>query len=153
MEIRPAREQDQATITRMVREARLNPFDLRWSRFLVAEDESGIIGAVQVRPHPGAPELASLVVRVDRRDQGVGGELVRAMLARFPEGMVLFCRPQLESYYTRFGFRTLGLREAPAGVRAKYALGRALIGLLLRRTVLLMQYCPTTPHPSGGARF
>ncbi len=140
MEIRPARADDQATITRMVREAQINPFDLRWSRFLVAEDESGVVGAVQVRPHPGAPELASLVVRADRRGRGVGGELVRAMLARRPQGLVLFCRPQLESYYARFGFRTLTLSEAPPGVRLKYALGRVLIGLFFRRTVLLMQH-------------
>ena len=69
MNIRPARAEDQATITAMVRGAHLNPMDLRWSRFLVAEDERGIVGVGQIRPHPGAPELASLVVREDRRGQ------------------------------------------------------------------------------------
>jgi N-acetylglutamate synthase-like GNAT family acetyltransferase len=62
MNIRPARAEDRATITAMVRGARLNPMDLQWSRFLVAEDETGIVGVGQIRPYPGASELASLVV-------------------------------------------------------------------------------------------
>ena len=48
MKIRPARAEDQMTITTMVRGAHLNPIDLRWQRFLVAEDETGIVGAVQI---------------------------------------------------------------------------------------------------------
>jgi len=139
MNIRPARAEDQAMITAMVRGARLNPMDLRWSRFLVAEDETGIVGVGQIRPHPGASELASLVVREDRRGTGVGGQLVRAFLARSQGMMVLFCRPQLESYYAQFGFRAIGVKEAPPSLRTRYAIGRFITRLIVGRPMLMMK--------------
>ena len=139
MNIRPARAEDQAAITAMVREARLNPMDLRWSRFLIAEDEKGIVGVGQIRPHPGAPELASLVVREDRRGTGVGGQLIRALLAQSQGTPVLFCRPQLESYYARFGFRAIGVKEAPPSLRTRYALGRFITRLIVGRPMLMMK--------------
>lgn len=126
-------------ITAMVRGARLNPMDLRWSRFLVAEDETGIVGVGQIRPHPGASELASLVVREDRRGTGVGGQLVRAFLARSQGMMVLFCRPQLESYYAQFGFRAIGVKEAPPSLRTRYAIGRFITRLIVGRPMLMMK--------------
>jgi N-acetylglutamate synthase-like GNAT family acetyltransferase len=138
MNIRPARAQDQATITEMVRRSHLNPMDLRWSHFLVAEDESGIVGVGQIRPHPGAPELASLVVRRERRGQGVGRQLIRALLAQSPGTMVLFCRPQLESYYAQFGFHAIGVEEAPSSLRTRYAIGRFITRLIVGRPMLMM---------------
>jgi amino-acid N-acetyltransferase len=139
MEIRSARTDDQATITAMVRGARLNPMDLRWQRFLVAEDETGIVCVGQIRPHPGAPELASLVVREDRRGQGVGRQLIRALLAQSQGTLVLFCRPQLESYYAQFGFRAIGVKEAPPSLRTRYAVGRFITRLIVGRPMLMMK--------------
>jgi len=140
MNLRPARAEDQATITAMVRGARLNPVDLRWSRFLVAEDETGIVGVGQIRPHSDASELASLVVREDRRGTGVGGQLVRALLAESQGKIVLFCRPQLESYYAQFGFRAIGVKEAPSSLRTRYAFGRFITRLIVGRPMLMMQH-------------
>jgi N-acetylglutamate synthase-like GNAT family acetyltransferase len=139
MNLRPARAEDQATITTMVRGAHLNPMDLRWSRFLVAEDKTGIVGVGQIRPHPGASELASLVVREDRRGAGVGGQLVRALLAQSQGTIVLFCRPQLESYYAQFGFRAIGVKGAPPSLRTRYAIGRFITRLVVGRPMLMMQ--------------
>jgi len=139
MNIRPARAEDRATITAMVRGARLNPMDLRWSRFLVAEDATGIVGVGQIRPHPDVSELASLVVREDQRGKGVGGQLVRALMARSSSALVLFCRPQLESYYARFGFRAVGVKEAPPSLRTRYAIGRFITRLIVGRPMLMMR--------------
>ncbi len=139
MNIRPAREEDQQTIKRMVRGANLNPFGLDWPRFLVVEDETGIVGLGQIRLHRDARELSSLVVRQDRRGQGIGGEIIHALLARVPGPCVLFCRPQLEGYYSRFGFRAIEVNEAPPSLRARYAVGRAVTRLMLRRTMLMMK--------------
>ena len=140
MKIRSAHAEDQATITAMVRGARLNPMDLRWQRFLVAEDETGIVGVGQIRLHPGAPELASLVVRKDRRGTGVGGQLVRTILAQSQGTMILFCRPQLESYYAQFGFRAIGVKEAPPSLRTRYAIGRFITRLIVGRPMLMMRH-------------
>ena len=137
--IRPARAEDQTTITVMVRGAHLNPFDLQWQRFLVAEDGSGIVGVGQIRPHEGAPELASLVVREDWHGQGVGRQLIHALIARSPVTLYLFCRPQLESYYAQFGFRVMTVEEAPPALRLRYAIGHFITKLLLRRPMLAMK--------------
>ena len=139
MRIRPARAQDQETIVKMVREAHLNPFDLHWQRFLVAEDESGIVGVGQIRPHDGAPELASLVVRKDQRGHGVGGQLIHALMVQSPETLYRFCGPQMESYYVQFGFRVIRVKEAPSPLRLRYAVGRFITRLLLGRPMLMMK--------------
>jgi amino-acid N-acetyltransferase len=130
--------QDQATITAMVRGARLNPIDLRWQHFLVAEDETGIVGAAQIRPHDGTRELASLVVREDQRGRGLGSQLIQALIAQSPGTLYLFCRSQLEDYYARFGFRAIGVKEAPPPLRMRYAIGRIITRLLVGRLVLMM---------------
>ncbi len=139
IKVRPARVQDQATITAMVRGARLNPMDLRWQRFLVAEDGTGIVGAVQIRPHDGTLELASLVVREDQRGRGIGSQLIQALIAQSPGSLYLFCRSQLEGYYARFGFRAIGVQEAPPSLRIKYAIGRIITRLIVGRPVLMMK--------------
>jgi len=143
--------QDQATITAMVRGARLNPMDLRWQRFLVAEDGTGIVGAVQLRPHDGTLELASLVVREDQRGRGVGSQLIQALIAQSPGSLYLFCRSQLEGYYARFGFRAIGVQEAPPSLRMRYAIGRIITRLIVGRPVLMMKRESEKPDfdPSG----
>lgn len=123
----------------MVRGARLNPMDLRWQRFLVAEDGTGIVGAVQIRPHDGTLELASLVVREDQRGRGIGSQLIQALIAQSPGSLYLFCRSQLEGYYARFGFRAIGVQEAPPSLRIKYAIGRIITRLIVGRPVLMMK--------------
>ena len=123
----------------MVRGAHLNPMDLRWRRFLVAEDESGIVGVGQIRPHAGAPELASLVVREDQRAHGVGNQLVHALMAQSPGILYLFCRAELESYYTRFGFRAITVEQAPPTMRQRYAIGRFVTRLFQSRPLLAMK--------------
>jgi N-acetylglutamate synthase-like GNAT family acetyltransferase len=139
MEIRSARVEDQPTIVALVRGAHLNPMDLNWQRFLVAEDKTGIVGAGQIRPHAGAPELSSLVVRKDQRGRGVGGQLVQALMAQSPGTLYLFCRSQLGDYYARFGFRAITVREAPPSLRARYAVGRFITWLVVGRPLLMMK--------------
>jgi len=104
MRTRPAQAQDQATITAMVRGAHLNPIDLRWQRFLVAVDETGIVGAVQIRPSRQS-------VRVGKPGRAGGSTRTRrwqpahsALIAQSPRTLYLFCRPQLKDYYARSGF-------------------------------------------------
>jgi N-acetylglutamate synthase-like GNAT family acetyltransferase len=139
MEIRAAQAEDQPTIVALVRGAHLNPMDLNWQRFLVAEDETGIVGVGQIRPHAGAPELSSLVVREDQRGRGVGGQLIQALIAQSPGTVYLFCRAQLEDYYARFGFRALTVKEAPPSLHARYAIGRLITRLIVGRPVLMMK--------------
>lgn len=104
----PARPEDQPMIRRLVREARLNPLGLRWSRFVVAEVAGKVIGAAQVQPHrDGSRELASVVGDPAWRGRGLGSRLVRTVMAREQGPLYWICRAEREAFYARLGFRVL----------------------------------------------
>jgi N-acetylglutamate synthase-like GNAT family acetyltransferase len=130
--IRRATAADQEFITALVRDSGINPFDLRWQRFLAADEGGRVIGVAQIKPHgDGSRELASLAVVPERRDQGVGSALVRALLATETGPVYLTCADRLEGYYARFGFRCLEPAEMPPYFRRLSLLTRAL-GATLR---------------------
>lgn len=124
LRIRPAEASDQPLIREWVREARLDPTSLRWPQFVIAEIDGEVVGIGQVRPT--TPELGSLVVRPDRRGEGIGGAVIRALLARYPGDMYLECRPALAAYYTRFGFERIPWHAAPWPLKLKAGLGNLL---------------------------
>jgi len=49
--IRPARPEDQQTIVSYIRQAKINPRNLRWEDFLVAEEDGKSVGIRQVKVH------------------------------------------------------------------------------------------------------
>jgi amino-acid N-acetyltransferase len=110
--LRPATAADQAEITRIVRSSNINPFGLRWPRFLVAEDQGRIAGVGQVKQHGDASrELASIAVIPAYQRTGVATAVINALLAREAGALYLTCRHQLEPFYNRFGFVTVGREE------------------------------------------
>ncbi|MDE3089718.1 MAG: GNAT family N-acetyltransferase [Chloroflexota bacterium] len=123
MNIRPAAASDQPAITRIIRDAKINPMSLDWHRFIVAEEDeppagSGICGRIvgigQIKVHgDGSRELASIAVISERRRQGIGSTVIRALLAHETGALYLTCRQPLETYYARFGFRRIAREEMP----------------------------------------
>jgi N-acetylglutamate synthase-like GNAT family acetyltransferase len=118
VKIRPATLEDQPTIHRFVREARLNPMSLNWPNFVVAQEDGKfdgeVVGVGQVKAHgDGSRELASIVVVPACQGHGIGSEVIRALLASHPGVLHLTCRRELQGYYERFGFRLLNRAEYP----------------------------------------
>jgi N-acetylglutamate synthase-like GNAT family acetyltransferase len=112
--IRKATEADQAVIQAMVRGAGLNPINVRWPNFLVAEEGGRVVGVGQMRPHSGGViELASLTVIPEFRRRGVGAQLIAALMAGRAGPVYLFCEGEKEPYYTRHGFRQVGRAGLP----------------------------------------
>jgi N-acetylglutamate synthase-like GNAT family acetyltransferase len=112
--IRPATEADQDTIRRLIREAGLNPMSLDWPHFVVAEQDGAVVGIGQVKPHrDGSRELASIAVVPALQGSGIGGAVIRTLLARETGVLHLTCRRQMQGYYERFGFRRLEPSEFP----------------------------------------
>jgi N-acetylglutamate synthase-like GNAT family acetyltransferase len=126
IQIRSATQVDQKTIERIIRDANINPMSLDWHRFLVAEENGDpepcpeqsrrgsrrIIGVGQIKLHDdGSRELASIAVISERRQQGIGSEIIRALLANERGDLYLICRDELESFYARFGFRKIEQKE------------------------------------------
>jgi len=112
--IRQATEQDQRTIRRIVREAKINPSNLNWPNFMVAEQDGELVGTSQVKPHwDGSRELASIAVLPPLQGMGIGTKLIRAQLVRERGVLHLTCRKHMQGYYERFGFSLVSRVEYP----------------------------------------
>jgi N-acetylglutamate synthase-like GNAT family acetyltransferase len=123
--IRQAVEADQSAIRALVYAAHLMPLNLRWPNFVVAEDRGDIVGVGQIRPHrDGSRELASIAVSPAYQGQGIGGEIVRALVEHAPGDLYLVCMSELEPFYARFGFVRAGQAELPPFLGKIHRLGR-----------------------------
>jgi len=149
--VRKAGQEDQAAIAALVRQARLNPRDLAWARFVVAETDQEIVGVAQVRLHPdGAHELASLVVQASLRGQGIATALIDALLAeKYGEVYTLIDR-RFGPHFERWGFRAVDPGQLPRSVSRIYRVGRAVttVASLLRREPI--RIVPLKRSPSIG---
>jgi amino-acid N-acetyltransferase len=142
VQIRSAVADDQETIKSMVREEQLDPTSLHWSHFVVAEHEGEIVGIGQIRPYPRCRELGSLVVREGYRDQGIGGQIIHALLANETGDVYLECDKTNETYYAKFGFRRIPWYAAPYPLNLKVALVGILILLVYRVRIIAMHRPP-----------
>ena len=142
--IRRATEWDQSAIRALVRGERLNPHGLSWPNFLVAANEDGIIGAVQMRRNAdGSRELGSLVVSREVRGRGIGAQLIDALLASEHEPVWMITSAAFAKAYARWGFQPIDAPSAPVKVRRNYRMG-SLAGIVsilklrpLQRLVIL----------------
>jgi amino-acid N-acetyltransferase len=151
-ELRSARPGDQGAITAIVRQARLNPFRLNWSRFVVAERDREIVGVIQVREHrDGTLELASLVVHPACRGHGVSTRLIDTALAGVHAEVFTVLDDRYTARFRRWGFLPVEPGRLPRPVWWTYRIGRvvtagaALLGGRRIRLVPLRR--PRSPHP------
>jgi N-acetylglutamate synthase-like GNAT family acetyltransferase len=135
--IRPAQAHEEAIIKALIRDERLDPLNVHWQNFVVAVEDERIIGIAQIKPYHSGRELGSLVVVPNRRENGVGGALIRALLAREHGPLVLFCLSFREPYYAKFGFKRCGVRDLPGVFKLKYAVGAAFTRLIGHRVIAM----------------
>ncbi len=114
--LRRASEADQQLIWRLVRRECLNPRDLQWQNFLIAEVDGVVVGIGQVRSHAHCKELGSLVVVPEYRGKGVGAALIAALEARAGYPLYLMCGLHNIAYYRRFGYEVVGEADIPPGL-------------------------------------
>jgi amino-acid N-acetyltransferase len=129
--IRPARPEDQETIVSYVRQAKINPRNLHWENFLVAEENGKLIGMRQVKVHKqGTREVGSGFVLPEYRRQGISAHLMNEILSREQGVLYLMCRDQRAPYYEQFGFQPVGVDQLPADFYKEYRLGRIVTSLM-----------------------
>ena len=140
--IRRATAADQQGITRLVREARLNPRSLHWGRFVVAEVDGDLLGVAQVRRHrDGSHELASLVVRPEARGRGVAANMIEMVLDGEPGPVFMLVDRRFARHYQRWAFRPVEPSDLPTSMRRQLRIGRAVTALgslLIRRRIALV---------------
>jgi N-acetylglutamate synthase-like GNAT family acetyltransferase len=125
--LRPATVADQKPIKDLVHLVGINPTGLNWQRFIIAEDAGQFVGCVQLKPHnDGVRELASLAVQPSHQAQGVGSQLIRALLEREGGEIYLGCRSPLATYYAKFGFNLVEEKDLPSSFKLPYRFGRFL---------------------------
>jgi N-acetylglutamate synthase-like GNAT family acetyltransferase len=135
--IRRAHADEEAAIKSMIRGEQLDPMNVHWPNFLVAEEQGRIIGIGQVKPYRGGRELGSLVVRPEYRRNGVGAALIEALIAQERGPLVLFCLAFREPYYAKFGFRRAAVRDLPGMFKLKYVMGSFFVRLIGRRLIVM----------------
>jgi len=150
--IRSAVEDDQAHIDALIKGERLNPVDIAWFNFIVATLGNAVVGAVQIRRHAdGARELGSLVVVPGHRGHGLAQRLVDAALNGEHGDVFMITRRAQAERFRRWGFREIGVDNAPGAVRRNFRMGHyggRIMAVLQRRsfTPLVVLERQALPH-------
>ena len=151
--VRPATADDQADITRLVHQARLNPRGLDWLGFVIAEADGATVGVAQVRRHPdGSRELASLVVLPEHRGHGVAGSMIDALLVDETGPVLAIVDRRYAQHFARWDFRVVDADDLPRSMARQLRIGRIVttIGsLLTRRRIRLLPLRRPPRQPPG----
>ena len=117
---------------------------LNWPNFVMAEEDSAVVGVGQIKAHgDGTRELASIVVVPARQGHGIGSAVIKRLLTSNPGAVLhLTCRSELQTYYERFGFRLLNRVDYPPYFARLIPLVN-LIGRFARMRILVMRREPT----------
>lgn len=147
--IRPARQEDQQTIVSFINQAKINPRNLHWQNFLIAEEAGRVLGIRQVKVHEqGTREVASGFVLPEYRRQGISAQLMQEILRREKGALYLMCRDKRTYYYEPFGFRQVDPRQLPADFRKEYRIGRIVTSLLSLFSKDRVRIVPMKREPS-----
>jgi amino-acid N-acetyltransferase len=131
--IRPALKKDRFAIRILILRACLNPFNLHWRRFVVAEFEEKIIGVRQIKIHrDGSREVASGFVLPRYRKQGVSRRLMAALLEGQKSPLFLMCDEKWSGYYEQFGFQEEPSHRLPCCFFREYRVMKAFFELASR---------------------
>lgn len=147
--IRPARQEDQETIVSFINQAKLNPRNLHWQNFLVAEDNGNVVGIRQVKVYKqGTREVASGFVLPEYRRQGISAQLMKALLAREAGPLYTMVNEKRAPYYEQFGFRRVKMSQLPSDFRKEYRLGRIVTTLMSMLSKERVRIIPLKREPS-----
>lgn len=103
---------------------------------LLAEDDDGVVGIVQLCPEYGHLVLRAMMVRDEYRGRGIGTRMLIA-LRDLMRGQDCYCLPytHLATFYGSAGFAQIGVDEAPPHLqqRLREYLARGLDVIVMKR--------------------
>jgi N-acetylglutamate synthase-like GNAT family acetyltransferase len=115
--VRSATQEDFPAIRSLIHTVQINPIGLDWRRFQVAMSPQGILlGCGQIKPHTdGSKELASIAVLESERSNGIAWEIISTLIKiELERPLYLMCRARLNSFYDKFGFKSIDLKDMPS---------------------------------------
>jgi N-acetylglutamate synthase-like GNAT family acetyltransferase len=125
--IRTARQEDQETIVSLIHQAKINPRNLNWEHFLIAEENDQIVGLRQVKVHKlGTREVASGFVLPEFQHRGISAQLMNEILSREKGTLYLMCARRRKKYYEQFGFRDIKPADLPGDFYREYLIGKVV---------------------------
>ena len=147
--IRPAVEADQQTIVSFVQQAHINPRNLHWQNFLIAEEDGQIVGIRQVKVHAqGTREVASGFVLPEYRRRGISALLMNEIIAGEKDTLYLMCNKKRKTYYEPFGFREVRFTELPRDFLREYLIGKVITTLISIFTLRPLNIVPMRRAPN-----
>jgi GNAT superfamily N-acetyltransferase len=106
-----------------------------------AREGTVLAGSVQlVELAPSLILIDAAVVRADARGRGIGGEMMRAVLATRTAEWWLECRAERIAFYARLGFQVAPAMDVPALVSARVGPNAAR-----PQNFLWTEYMPVSP--------
>lgn len=131
--VRQALKKDRFAIRALIYRACLNPFNLSWQRFMVAEHAGKVIGVRQVKIHrDGSREVASGLVLPRYRRQGVSRRVMAALLEGEKNPLYLMCDAKWADYYVQFGFQQEHPQQLPSCFLREYRIMKTVFGIASR---------------------
>lgn len=131
--IRPALKKDRFAIRVLILRACLNPSNLNWQRFVVAEQGGKVIGVRQVKTHrDGSREVASGFVLPRYRRQGVSHRLMTTLLEGETDPVYLMCDEKWADYYKQFGFQQETPQQLPTCFLREYRIMKTFFEFVSR---------------------
>lgn len=130
---------------RLLRE-KMNPLALNPPNFVVALDDARAepVGFGQLRPLAASlSELASLVVEPDHRGLGVGSTIVKELLRRTNDTVVLLTLSGTRSFYLRLGFEESPPLRLPPALLAEYLVGSLVARVFASDGLIILTREPT----------
>jgi N-acetylglutamate synthase-like GNAT family acetyltransferase len=80
--------------------------------------DGGIVGALRlIEVEPNVLVIEDVLVKDDRRGQGIGAQLMRAAMNSRGGRLVLCCHPERIAFYERQGFTEIPYEELPESAR------------------------------------
>jgi N-acetylglutamate synthase-like GNAT family acetyltransferase len=151
--VRAATADDQPAIVKVVREARINPMDLRWPHFVVAVDEASgaVVGTGQIKLHgDGSREVASIATIPAYQRRGIAHQVIERLLMDQTGELYLTCLESMGPFYELFGFRTVADRDLTPYFRRLKKIAGALHFLGPRGERLLVMRRPAPKSAADG---
>jgi N-acetylglutamate synthase-like GNAT family acetyltransferase len=108
---------DMPFLAECVHRFRLDYEDLRAEQFIVLRKSDRIVAFGRIKPYGGGVyELGCVAVLEEERGQGMGKQVVRELIRRFPVSDI-YITTDLPEYFEPFGFRQI--TEGPPEILAK----------------------------------